>query len=74
MIESLTVIPKNSVEEIHVILDTFQGKPLASIRIFYDAGGGDWRPTKKGVSFPVSKLDEVITAFQRAKEQIPLTE
>ena len=59
-------IPKNSRKTIHVTLDEDQGHELVNIRVWYDAGDGEMRPTKKGISFKVDLLPDVYGALSDA--------
>lgn len=47
MNDDTIIIPKNSLEEIRIGLQEFKGQNLAYIRVFFDVGADDWRPTKK---------------------------
>jgi len=69
MTKSIAVIPKNSLEEIRIDLSEFNSHNLAGIRIFYDAGNDDWRPTKKGITIKITLLDNLIEALHKAKSQ-----
>jgi len=65
----IAIIPKNSLEEIRIDLSEFNGHNLAGIRIFYDAGNDDWRPTKKGITIKITLLDNLIEGLQTARQQ-----
>src|SRR4051794_20130335 len=54
----IATIEKNVSEEIRVSLTEFKGHSLVDVRVF--AGDGERRATKKGVTFNVSKLSDVI--------------
>ena len=56
-------IPKNSREMIRVAREDFKGHDIINLRVFYDAGEGEYRPTKKGVAFSAALLPEVLKAL-----------
>lgn len=62
----VATIPKNSREKIRVSRDEYNGHDLINLRIFYDAGEGDMRPSKKGLAFKVSILPEMMEALDFA--------
>jgi hypothetical protein len=55
---------KNSRETIVASLTTFEGHPLAGIRIYVENGEGDETPTKKGISVKVEQLPQLLEAVQ----------
>lgn len=60
---------KNSREKVRALLREWQGKRLLDLRVFYDTGSGDWRPTQKGVCLRVDllpNLKEAIMALESA--------
>lgn len=69
MSEPIAIIPKNANEKIHIGLDQYQKHNLAFIRIYYNSGDADWRPTKKGLSVKVTLLNDVIQGLEKAREQ-----
>lgn len=60
-------IIKNSRECIRITLDEYQGHDLVNIRVWYDAGDGEMRPTKKGLAFKTELLTEVREALSSIK-------
>lgn len=64
----LGTIPKNSREEIRVTLETYQGRELVNLRVWFEADGGEYRPSKKGIAFRRELLPEVLTALNKARE------
>ena len=59
---------KNSSEEVRATISEFKGTNYASIRVYYEAEPGVWRPTKKGLTIAVDLLDELEQAVQALKE------
>jgi len=43
---------------------TFKGQAYIDLRIFYKNDGGEWLPTKKGVSLRPEQVSDVAKAFQ----------
>ena len=55
---------KNSRESVRASLTTFQGHPLADIRIYVEGSEGEEIPTKKGISVKVEQLPQLLEAVQ----------
>jgi len=70
MSEPIYTIEKNSRERFQFSTDEFQGKDYFSVRIYYDAGNGEFKPTQKGVTFPVAKLSEFVAGVDALKEHL----
>ncbi len=69
----IAAIEKNNTEELRVTLNEFKGRRYLDIRTYIDpyADEGQGRvPTKKGVTCPLAKLPELITALQDAQAQV----
>lgn len=64
--KDIAIIEKNTREEIRVSLDDWCGYDLVSIRVFYQRKGGESLPTKKGITFDVKLLPEIIKALEAA--------
>lgn len=56
-------IQKNTREVIRIAREDFRGNDIINLRVFYDAGGGEYRPTKKGVAFSAALLPEILKAL-----------
>lgn len=59
----MAVIRKNAREEIRITLDDFKGYQLVNLRVWFDAGNGDYRPGKQGLAFRLDLLPEVLEAL-----------
>ena len=59
---------KNATEEVRATISTFKGAEYASIRMYYEAEPGVWRPTKKGLTIALELLDELKKAVQALKK------
>lgn len=62
----LLTIPRHNREELRVSLDEYQGHQFLSLRQFYDAGGGDMRPGRKGCTVPLWALEALHDAIGQA--------
>jgi Transcriptional Coactivator p15 (PC4) len=58
-------IPKNSREAIRVTLGEYNGRAIASVRVWFQAEGGSWRPGKAGIAFRVALLPRLAEALGR---------
>jgi hypothetical protein len=63
-------IPKNPTEEVRVALTSYHGHDLVDIRVFFQDGQGEWRPTKRGVSLSVDSFTELREAIAKAEEML----
>lgn len=66
----LKEIHKNSMIQIRISRDEYQGKEYADIREFYLAEDGEFRPTRKGVKFSLELLDDVIDGLNELRENV----
>ena len=66
MEEVIKEITKGKDEVIRIGVSEYEGHDFAQIRVWYDKNG-DWRPTKKGVTFNDKNIGDVIDALQLAK-------
>jgi len=65
-------IPKNSRETIVVQVRTFHGQRFVDIRVFVDIGGGELRPSQKGVAIRPDLVGDVVAALLAAERgQVP---
>lgn len=60
-------IVKSGLEVIVTALSTYGGKNLVDIRTYADFNGQGHSPTKKGISCPIGKIDELIEGLERAR-------
>ncbi len=61
-------IQKNSREIIRISESEYQGNKFIDCRIFYD-DNGEWRPTKKGISFSHKIAQEVVEGILQTMEE-----
>ncbi len=65
------ILPRSETEKIWVSLSEFRGFLGIDIRIYYNAGEADWRPTKKGVRISLELKDQLIAAIEKVTAQQP---
>ncbi|MEW5821086.1 MAG: transcriptional coactivator p15/PC4 family protein [Cyanobacteriota bacterium] len=71
----LGVIERNATEELQIAINEYKSKKYVDLRIFYTNDEGDtWNPTKKGVTVAPDKIDEVIEALEKAKDELGVGE
>ena len=58
--ETMKEIQKNTLEKIRIQRTNFNGHELIDIRVYYEAENGEWKPSKKGITFSLSLANEVI--------------
>ena len=63
------IIPKNKSEEVHVSLSEFKGHKNFDVRVFYMADNDEVKPTPKGVSLSIEKLDALIVELVETKKR-----
>ena len=64
-------IERSDTEQLRVECSNYRGRDFVSVRIYYLADNGEWRPTKKGVTVKPDKIDELIDLLTQAKEKLP---
>jgi hypothetical protein len=67
-----TEIRKNASEVIRVEATTYKGFELVGLRVFVDAGNGEYRPTKKGITFRQALLPKIIAALTELSAELGL--
>ncbi len=66
MTDRLMTITRHDGDELRINMESYKGHTFLSLRTYFDAGDGDMRPTKKGVSVPLSALEELQAALGKA--------
>ncbi len=56
---------KNSREVVKVSLETYMGRRVLNIRVWFDSDG-EWKPSKKGLSLAVERLPELVEVLTDA--------
>lgn len=63
----VATVDKNQREQVQISLENFKGHNLVAIRVFYDAGGGEMKPSKKGLSIRPEMVDDILDGLEAAK-------
>ena len=69
MKDIITEVEKGRDEVIRIEVSDYEGHDFAQVRVWYEKDG-DWRPTKKGVTFNVKNIDQIIEGLQGAKAKL----
>ncbi len=71
MAEVLHQFSKNATEEVRASLTEYKGHKLIDFRIYYEAeDGGEWRPTKKGITIDVGLYPELKKAMMKVEKEL----
>jgi len=60
-------LEKSPTEKIVIEDKEYKGYELVSLRIYFQSKEDEWLPTKKGVTFHLDQLDDVIDSLQKIK-------
>jgi hypothetical protein len=58
--------PTGPKSAIRVSLDEFEGRTFVNLRAWWQRKGGDWRPTRRGVTFPPEAVPVLLEALGKA--------
>ena len=61
---------KNSQEIVRVFLKSYRGTRVIDIRVYFPVGGGEDRPTKKGLTLSTALLSELARSVEVLQEAI----
>ncbi len=59
----ITRFEKNKKEEVRVSLDTFHGRKLINLRVFYQDDDGTMKPGKQGLALSVDRYKDLAGAI-----------
>ena len=63
-------LAKNATERLRVSLDVYEGKPVASARVFAQyRSTGEWGPTRRGITIRAEQLPELVHALAKAEAE-----
>ena len=63
----VAAIRKADGAEIRVAISTFKGRRVVDVRVWYEPpDGGDYLPTRKGITIDADKLPELVAAMKLA--------
>ena len=60
-------LERSPTERLIIERSNFKGHDLVSLRIYFLSNEEEWLPTKKGVTFRLEQLEEVIGALNKIK-------
>jgi len=63
-------VEKNKKEKICISVDEFKGFRFCDVRVYFINPGGEWRPTKKGITFNADNIDEIIDILKEASKEL----
>jgi len=63
-------IQKNHKEQLRIRLREYNGHQLLDVRVFEPDSTGRLKPSKRGVSVNVNKIDELIDGFLQARGEL----
>jgi hypothetical protein len=67
----LATIPRSDTEELHICINEYKLKKYVDIRIFYRTEEDEnWNPTKKGITIPPAKINDIIAALRDAQKKL----
>lgn len=61
---------KNSTEVIRMTISEFKGRELINFRVFYEDEDGEYKPTKKGISFSTELAEDFFEAVDKLKAEL----
>ncbi len=61
---------KNSAEKIRVSIVEFRGKTYGDIRVYYQDDDGEFKPTKKGVTFAPDILPQIKEGVSQLEQEL----
>lgn len=64
----IATLPKNSIEELRISLDTYAGHRIVNQRVWFKSAD-EWRPGKQGLAVRVEQLPDLIKALQDAARE-----
>jgi hypothetical protein len=69
--EKISVHEKGSGETVYVYVNEYKGTKYFHIREWYlDVKDNERKPTKKGVTLPLDKIDALIEAINKLREEV----
>ena len=67
----LATIPRNATEQVQISINSYKDKKYLDLRIYYTTDdGGNWLPTKKGVTVSPDNLLTLKEAVEEAMQEL----
>lgn len=61
---------KNAVEKLQASIDDFKGKKVFDLRVYYETLEGEWKPTKKGITISINKINDIVDLINQSTKII----
>lgn len=61
---------KNKKEEVRLSVETFRGRKIINIRVFYKDDAGAWKPGKQGLAIAIERFKELAGAVLEVGEYL----
>ncbi len=75
MAEVIKKLKKNSSEEVWIAVTDYKDRELLDLRVYYRSiDDGEMKPTKRGVSLPLSKAGDLLAALDKITPAVKLGE
>lgn len=68
--KEIAAIRKSDNAQIRIGADDYKGRRVVDVRVWYQPNGGDWTPSKKGLTFDADKLPAVVAGMIQAMEAL----
>jgi hypothetical protein len=63
-------IERSDTERLRIETSNYKGRDFISVRIYYMADNGEWKPTKKGITVKNDQVDELVQFLKEAEKKI----
>ena len=63
-------IEKNATNKIRVSITEFKGNNYIDLRVYYEDDAGEYKPTKKGITFRPDQISQVMDGLLQAEKEI----
>lgn len=63
-------IEKNANNKIRISITEFKGNNYIDLRVYYEDDAGEYKPTKKGITFTPELISQVIESLQEAEKEM----
>lgn len=63
-------IPKNTTEKLKVTISEYKGYTFLDIRVYYEDGQGEYKPTKKGITLKKGDIEPIIRLLKEGEKKL----
>jgi hypothetical protein len=64
------VFEKGAGQRIEASISTYKDQTYADVRTYFEGDGGEWKPTKKGITVPLDLLGELEASVQALRQAV----